>query len=148
MCWAWLDEDLGAGAPDHDKTINFFLITETVDVGTDAIKHFALTCTLVVVVAREVTCVLLFKSCLHGNDVAKNIRDGFNVLALLENTCTRCSNVGVIGKDVPCAPDNVVEACKWNKILHEWGAVVGALAQADGAHLGHGSNWLALAALG
>ncbi|CAB4658584.1 unannotated protein [freshwater metagenome] len=147
MLGAWLNEDLSARTPDHHNAVDFLLITETVDVGTDAFQHCALTRGGHDVLAIKVARILALEGCLHGADLTKHIRDCFDVLALLEHAGARRCDVGIVGEHVPCAPDNVFEASKGNEVLDERGALFGALAQTDGAHLGHGANGLALSTL-
>ena len=50
--------------------------------------------------------------------------------------------VEVVGEDVPAGEDDVVERGERDEVLDEGGAVVGALAEADGAHLGDGADGL------
>ncbi len=54
--------------------------------------------------------------------------------------------VDVAGEDVPAGEDDVVEVGEGDEVFDEGGAVVGALAEADGAHLGDGADGLGEAA--
>ena len=48
--------------------------------------------------------------------------------------------VEVAAEDVPSGEDEVVEVGEGDEVFDEGGAVVGALAEADGAHLGGGAD--------
>ena len=69
------------------------------------------------------------------------------MLALFKNASSRCSNICVVWEYVPCTPHDVFKFCERNKVLHDWVALFGALAEADGSHLGHGPDGGSLAAL-
>ena len=56
--------------------------------------------------------------------------------------------VGVVGEGVPGAEDDVVEVGQRHEVLDQRHAVVGALAEADRAHLGQRADGLAGAAPG
>ena len=54
--------------------------------------------------------------------------------------------VDVVFENVPAGEDDVVQIGERNKILDQWRLVVGALAQADGAHLRERADGLGKAA--
>lgn len=107
MCWARLNENFCAGTPNHDHAVALLFFFEAVDVFANCVEHATLTADRLDVFALKVARILAFKGSLHGADVAQHIADGFDVLATLKNTSTTGSDIGVVGVDIPSAPDNV-----------------------------------------
>ena len=95
------------------------LVFESVDVGTKAVQHFTLAGGFHDVLAGEVACVLTLERCLHGANVAEYLRDGLDVLALLEHAGASCGHICVVGENVPCTPHDVIELGEGNKVLNK-----------------------------
>jgi hypothetical protein len=72
----------------------------------------------------------------HGADVAQHVGDALEVLAGFEHAGAHRGDVGVVGERVPRAEHDVVEAGERDEVADQRGAVVGALAEPDGGHLG------------
>ena len=72
----------------------------------------------------------------HGLDRLEEVGDRLDVLVAVEDAAAQRRLVGVVGEGVPGAEDDVVEVGERHEVLDQGRAVVGALAEADGAHLG------------
>ena len=72
---------------------------------------------------------------------------GLDVLAGLEHAGADGGDVGVVGEHVPRAPHDVFERGERHEVLDQRAAVLGALAEADRAHLGQAADRQALAPL-
>ena len=127
-----LEEDFGRAAPDHDHAIDGLL--EGLDVGAHLVGEIALVLALLHVRAVEALDVVLIED--RGQRL-----DGFEIRLellerlLVEHLGVRGGLVDVVFEDVPAGEDDVVQIGERNKILDQRRLVVGALAQADGAHL-------------
>ena len=65
---------------------------------------------------------------------------GFDVLAALEHAGAGGGDVGIVRERIPRAEHDVVERGERHEVLDQRAAVVGALAEADGAHLGEAAD--------
>ena len=77
----------------------------------------------------------------HGLDGLEEGRDLFELVAV-ENLGGLGGVVEIAAEDVPAGEDEVVELGDGNEVLDEGSAVVGALAEADGAHLREWNRWV------
>ncbi len=91
--------------------------------------------------------VALLERGVHRTDVAQHLGDLLDVLAALEHAGAGGGDVGVVGEHVPRAPDDVVERGERHEVLDQRAALVGALAEADRAHLRQAADRLAHAPL-
>ena len=80
-----LDEDLSAGAPDHDDAVDLLVFAEPVDVLADPVQHRPLADVAHGVLALEVAGVLALERSGHRADVAQRVGDRLDVLAGLED---------------------------------------------------------------
>ena len=100
------------------------------------------------VLAVEALDVLAVERGRHRAHRAERVGDGLEVLARLEHAGALGGDVGVVGERIPRAEHDVVERGERHEVADQRGAVVGALAEADGAHLGERADRCGLAALG
>ena len=70
------------------------------------------------------------------------------MLAAFEYSSAGGSHISVVGEYVPGTPFDVLEPGQGDKVLDQWATTLGALAEADRAHLGHRAKWLTHAAFG
>ena len=131
--------DLGRAAPDHHLAIGLRL--ELGDVVADLVGEVALVLADLLVLRGEALDVALLKGRGHGLD---GFEEGPHALQLvaIKHSGGLGGVVEVAAEDVPAGEDEVVERSDGREVLDERGAVVGALAEADGAHLGHGADGL------
>ncbi len=134
-----LEEDLGGAAPDHDLAVGFGL--ELGDVVADLVGEVALVLALLGAGAVEALDVVLVEGAGHGLD---GLEEGLDLgeLIAVEDLGVRGGVEEVAAEDVPAGEDEVGELGDGGEVLDEGGAIVGALAEADGAHLGGGANGL------
>ena len=84
----------------------------------------------------------------HWLDGLEKVGDGFDVFMAVEDAALHRRLIGVIGKGVPRAENDVVQVRERDELADEGRAVFRSLAHADGAHLGERANGLASAATG
>ena len=119
---------------------------EVADVLADLLGELPLRGALLDVVAVEALDVMLVEGGRHGLDRLEEVGDGLDVLVAVEDAAADGGLVGVVGDRVPGAEDEVVEARQGHEVLDQRRAVFGALAEADGAHLGQRADGLGGAA--
>ena len=144
---AGLDEDLGAGGPQHHDPLHSLLLAEAVDVFADGVEHAALVDRVHRVVGVDALDVFTVERCRHRAHLAQGIADRLDVLAALEHTGAGGGYIGVVGERVPRTEHDVFQRCERQEVLDQRSAVVGAFAEADRAHLGQRANWQADAPL-
>ena len=138
-----LVEDLGGAAPDHDQARGSRWRLRNCSMSSMsacALSIFVPPC--LHVRAVEALDVLGVEDRLHRLDGRERFLD------LLEQAASRAPGVGrgLVGgvlEDVPAAEHQVVQAGQRHEVLDLWAAAVGALAEADGGHLGEGADRLA-----
>ncbi len=137
---AGLDEDLGAGTPDHDDPVDLLLLAEAVDVLADRVEHRPLVDGVHRVVGVDALDVVAVERGRHRAHVAERLADRFEVLATLEHTRAGGGDIGVVRERIPGAEHDVVELSERHEVLDQRAAVLGALAEADGVHLGEAAD--------
>ena len=133
----WLEEDLRRAAPDHHHAIDG--LTKCLDVGAHLVRKVALVLALLDVRAAKALHVVLIeyrRQRLDGLEIGFELLDSF----LFENLGMRGRLVDVVFEDVPAGEDDVIQTGERNEILDQRRLVIGALAQANGAHLGERAN--------
>jgi hypothetical protein len=131
--------DLGGAAPDHDLAVGFGF--ELGDVVADLVGEVALVLAGLDLLSGEALDVVLVEDGGHGLD---GFEEGAHLLKLVavEDACGLGGVVEVAAEDVPSGEDEVIERGDGNEVLDEGAALVGALAEADGTHLGDGADGL------
>ena len=147
VVWSLLHEDLGRGAPDHDQAVAVVCGLEVANVLANLLGHFHLRAALDVR-AVEALDVVLVEDGRHRLDGLEEVGDRLDVLVAVEDAALDRCFVGVVGEGVPGAEDDVVEVCERDEVADQRRAVFGALAEADGAHLGERADGPAAAAPG
>ncbi len=134
-----LEVDLGGAAPDHDLAVGAGL--ELGDVVADLVGEVALVLAGLYLLAGEALDVVLVEDGGQGLD---GFEEGTDLLELVavEDLGGLGGVVEVATEDVPAGEDEVVEAGEGSEVLDERAASVGALAEADGPHLGDGADGL------
>ncbi len=89
--------------------------------------------------AVEAFDVVLVEDAGHGLDGLEEGLDGGELIAV-EDLGVGGGVEEVAAEDIPAGEDEVVELGDGSEVLDEGGAIVGALAEADGAHLGGGAD--------
>ena len=133
-----LEEDFGGAAPDHDLAVG--LGFELGDVVANLVGEVALVFAGLHFFGRKALDVVLVEDGGHGLDGFEEGPNLFELVAV-EDLGSLGGVVEVVAEDVPAGEDDVVEVGEGGEVLDERGAVVGALAEADGAHLGRESRW-------
>jgi hypothetical protein len=118
---------------------------EVADVLPQLLGQVALGLPLLDVGAGDAGDVLLVEDGGHRPDALQEVGDRLQI-AVLEHAGLFCRGVGVIRDRVPCAEDEIREIGERNEIPDQRRAVLGALAEADGRHLGQGADRLRAAA--
>ncbi len=128
-----LEEDLGRSAPDHDDAVD--CLPEGLDIGTHLFGEVALVLALFHVCAMQPLDVELVED---GGQRLDGFEVGLELLKqiLVEHLGMRGALVDVVFEDVPAGEDDVVQVRQRDKFLDQRRLVIGALAEADSAHLG------------
>ena len=134
-----LEEDFRRAAPDHDDAID--LGFEFLDVRPKLLGEVALALARLDVGAVQALDVVLVEDGGHGLDGFEEGLDAGQVV-LVEDSGVAGGFEHVLREDVPAGEDDVVEVGERDEVVDQRRAVVGALAQADGAHLGDGADGL------
>ena len=108
---------------------------EVTDVLADGFGEFALVAAGLDVLAFQSAHVVLVEDGPHGLDLLERGRDWLDVVVPVEDAGLDCGFVGGVGDRVPGAEDQLVETRQRHEVADERGAVIGALAEADRAHL-------------
>ncbi len=135
------DVDLRRSTPDRDRAIHARLFLEGPDVLAELLDQLGLVGGRLDVRAVEALHVLGVERALHRADLRELLADRVDVL-LLEHLGVVGHRRCVVGEDVPGAEGDVVELRQRDELTDRGAAVVGPLAEPDGAHLGeraHGS---------
>ena len=134
-----LDENLRRSAPDHHHAVHGLL--EGPNVGPHLLGQVALVLALLHVRAVEALHVVLVEDRRQRLD---RLQVGLQLLQrlLVQHLGVRGGLVDVVLEDVPAGKDQVVQIGQRHKVLDQRRFVVGALAQADGAHLRQRSDRL------
>ena len=138
---ALLPIDLGGAAPDHDHAVQALVLLEAGDVVAHLLGQVALALALLHVRAVELLHVLRVEHGGPGLDPFEERLHGRQV-AVFEDARLLGRLVGAVGIDVPAPELEVFQAREGDEVLDEGRAVVGALAQANGAHLGEAADGL------
>ena len=128
------DERLGRAAPDHHQPVGAARLLEVADVLANLLGQLHLVLALLHVGAVELLDVVLVEDRLARLD-RRQERLHLLQQRAIEHACLARCGVHVVFEDVPAGEDQVVELRQRNKVLDLGRAAVGALAQADGAHL-------------
>ena len=126
--------DLGAAAPDHHQTFEAVLLLEPPHVLAQLVGHVPLVRALLHVGAVEALHVAAVEHRRHRADLLELGADLIEQRRL-EHAGRLRRLVGVVFEDVPTAEHDVVERGERNEVLDERRPAVGALAEADRAHL-------------
>ena len=138
---AFLHEDLGAAAPHHHQARAVVLLLEVADVGDQLIGEILLVLAFLDVRARQALHVALIEHRGHRLDRLELRTDRIEQRAF-EHAGRAGRGVAVFFEDVPAAEHDVVELRERHELVDLRGAVVGALAETDRAHLRERSNGL------
>ena len=92
------------------------------------------------VVGVDALYVLAIERGRHRAHVAQRLADRLDVLAALEHAGASGCDVGIVRERVPCTEHDVVERRDRHEVLDQRAAIVGALAEADVAHLGQAAD--------
>ncbi len=132
---ARLDEDLGRAAPDHHQPVGAARLLEVANVLAHLLGQVHLVLALLHVRAVELLHVVLVEDRLARLD---RRQEGLHLLEqrAVEHAGFAGGRIHVVFEDVPAGKDQVVELRQGNKVVDLRRAAFGALAQADGAHLG------------
>jgi hypothetical protein len=123
-----------AAAPDGHGPVAAVAGLELADVLAELLDHLGLRGALLDVRAVQAADELGIEDAGHRNDGFQFGADGVEVLAG-QDVGVDGGVVGVVGEDVPGAEDEVVQLGELQEVADARRAVVGALAEADGAHL-------------
>jgi hypothetical protein len=132
-----LHVDFGGAAPDHDLAVGFGF--ELGDVVANLVGEVALVLAGLGFFGGEALDVVLVEGRWHGLDGLEERSDLFELVAV-EDLGGLGGVVEIAAEDVPAGEDEVVELGDGDEVLNERSAVIGALAEADGAHLRGGTD--------
>ena len=133
------EKDLGRAAPDHHLALGHLFIG--LNVGPQLLGQIALILALLDVAALQTLDVILIENRGHGPDPFEEGANGLQLVAI-ENV--RCSGrlEHVFGENVPAREAEIIELGQGDEVLDQRAIAVGALAQANGCHLGKGADRL------
>ncbi len=134
-------EDLCRRRPDHNEPVAAVLGLEVLDVGDERLRKLELVRAGLHVGAVQALDVVLAEDRLHRLDRAQEVLDLVEQL-LLEHASVKRGFVGVFLEDVPRPELDVVDASEGNELVDLRRSAVGALAEADSAHLGERADRL------
>ena len=129
------DVDFRTPAPDHHESVDLFFFPEFLDVGLELFGHLPPVRALLDVGAVELLDVALVEDGRHGLDLLELALDLVEERAL-EHAGVAGGLVAVVVEDVPAAEFDIVDRGEVDEVPDHRHAVFGALAQADGTHLG------------
>jgi len=133
--------DLGAGAPDHHDAGEIMLFLEISDIPLELVGQIHLVLAALDVGAMQAFDIIVAKDRLHRLDRLQLGTDLFDIFGS-ENAGRKRRIVGAVGENIPGRKDDIIQIGEGDKILDFREAVVRALAEADGAHLGERSDRL------
>ena len=76
----------------------------------------------------------------HRLDALEEIGYGLDILVTVEDAALDGGLVGIVGYGVPCPKDHLVQARQGDQLAYQGAAMLRALPQPDGSHLGDGAN--------
>ena len=127
------------GAPDHHEAVELVFLFEVANVVAKLFGEIELRLTLLDVCSVQIFYIGLIERSLHRLDVLQKLLR-FGQIFRVEDTCFRGRLVGIIRKHIPSAENEIVEFRERHEGLNFWHAIVGALPEADGAHLRQRTN--------
>ena len=133
--------DLRGAAPHHHQPAQAVFALELLDVGDHLVGEVALALALLDVLSVQLLHVDGIEHRRPGLDRLQEALQGLQVIAVQHPRLAR-GLVGIVGVDVPPAEDDVVEPRDRHQLVDARAAVVGALAEAHGAHLGQAPHRL------
>ena len=141
MRFGRLDVGLGRSAPHGDQATGAARLLEVADVVAQLLGEIHLGLALLHVGAVDLLHVVVIED---GGARLDRGEERLQLLeqAVVEHAGVRGGFVHVVFEDVPAGEDQVVEPGERNEFLHLGRAAVGALAEADGAHLRERSDGL------
>ncbi len=129
------DEGLGRATPDHDQALGAAGLLEVADVVAQLLGQLHLVLALFHVGTVEPLHVILVEDSFARLDLGEK---GLDLVQQrdLEHARVARGGIHVVFEDVPSGEDQVVQPGEWNEFVDLRRASLGALAEADGAHLG------------
>ena len=140
---ALLEEDLSRAAPDHHLAIGSGL--EGSDVVADLVGEITLVLASLDLGPVEAFDIVLIEDTRHGLNGLEKGANLFKLIAV-ENLRMLRGVVEVAAEDIPAGEDKIIKLRDGREVLDEWGAIVGAFAEANGAHLRGGADGFGKAA--
>ena len=125
---------LGRSAPDHHQPVGAAGLLEVADVFAQLLDQFLLVLALLHVGAVELLDVVLVEDRLARLDRRQERLHLLQQRTLQHAGLAGCG-VHVVFEDVPAGEDQVVQLGQRHKVLDLGRAAIGALAEANGAHL-------------
>ena len=144
MLRAGLDEDFRGCAPHDHEAVAVVLCLEVPHVLAKLLGQVALGLPLLHVRAVQPRDVVVLEYRRHRLDGREEVLDRLEML-VFEDAGFLCGGVRVIRNRVPRAKHDVLQRGERNEVLDERRAVVGALAEPDGGHLGERADGAARA---
>jgi len=132
---ALLDVDLRAAAPHHHQALAPVLRLEVADVLAQRLRPRTLAGAGLDVDPLQPLDVALVEDRRHGLDAHEEVRDGLDVGVPVQHARVDGALVRVGRERVPRAEHHVAQLRQGHEVLDGRHPVLGALAQADGAHL-------------
>ena len=142
MHFVVLHENLGAAAPDHHQPLDAVVGLEALDVFAHFQHGIPLALGTFDVGAFEAAHVVAVENRGHRLDGLERVRDLVEQF-VVQDASVDGRVIGVLWKDIPAAEDQAVDVGQRHEVFDERRAFFGALAKADGAHLGQRANGLA-----
>ena len=137
-----LQEHFGGRAPHHDQPVTLVLFLEVANVFANLLGEIEFRLALLDVRALQVLDEILIERSLHRLDGLQEFLYLCQIFRV-EHAGLRGRLIGVVGKHVPAAENQIIEFRERHQILDLRSAAFGPLAEADGAQLrershGHG----------
>ena len=130
------DVDLGRRTPHHDASGYAALRLEIADVLAQLLGQLALVLAALDVGPFQTLDVGLVERRGHRLDGFQEVANRRHMLVLVEHAAVQAGAVRVVRHRVPGSKHQVVKAGQRDELVDQGGAVLGALAESDGGHLG------------